>query len=406
MVMSRSVRVAVSALALMLGATGANAQQILTALNTDLDDGESIDLISTTAGQQISYSNAGNENRAVTNYGVNKIYANAIGGVEQSSTSAWLDTYTAGGVAGSKVRLTFTFTIDGQTQFGTYEDPSWKPDYNFKVYAMRGTGWTMYGDGNNGGPGLYPSLGTGDDYDTLFMQRMNINGGFEQLRMRDENGAMYNYQNAGGQPGNFASQVRYDEAGDFYAITTMNPQGFPTTGYYYKTFFRSGNPNGPVSPPIPYDGNAPQAPTLAQVRANLENNFSVLDFAQLCSDTSGTCIERTYEPTPLTLSFEVAAGSQFTLAAWLFSDSVTDGSVDFFNTAKVTGITAFNAANGAQVSLTSGSGTLVTLPGGGFGYPQPNAAVPEPATWAMMIGGLGLIGGAMRRRRVANVVCA
>ena len=27
--------------------------------------------------------------------------------------------------------------------------------------------------------------------------------------------------------------------------------------------------------------------------------------------------------------------------------------------------------------------------------------VPEPATWAMMIGGFGLIGGAMRRRRVA-----
>ena len=28
------------------------------------------------------------------------------------------------------------------------------------------------------------------------------------------------------------------------------------------------------------------------------------------------------------------------------------------------------------------------------------AAVPEPATWAMMIGGMGMIGGAMRRRRV------
>jgi hypothetical protein len=25
--------------------------------------------------------------------------------------------------------------------------------------------------------------------------------------------------------------------------------------------------------------------------------------------------------------------------------------------------------------------------------------VPEPASWAMMIGGFGLIGGAMRRRR-------
>lgn len=30
--------------------------------------------------------------------------------------------------------------------------------------------------------------------------------------------------------------------------------------------------------------------------------------------------------------------------------------------------------------------------------PPPTGAVPEPATWAMMIGGFGLVGGAMRRR--------
>ncbi len=32
--------------------------------------------------------------------------------------------------------------------------------------------------------------------------------------------------------------------------------------------------------------------------------------------------------------------------------------------------------------------------------PAPVRAVPEPATWAMMIGGFGMIGGAMRRRKV------
>ncbi len=31
------------------------------------------------------------------------------------------------------------------------------------------------------------------------------------------------------------------------------------------------------------------------------------------------------------------------------------------------------------------------------------AAVPEPATWALMLGGFGLVGGAMRRRTVATV---
>ena len=31
-------------------------------------------------------------------------------------------------------------------------------------------------------------------------------------------------------------------------------------------------------------------------------------------------------------------------------------------------------------------------------------AVPEPATWAMMIGGIGMVGGAMRRRKVSTKV--
>lgn len=32
---------------------------------------------------------------------------------------------------------------------------------------------------------------------------------------------------------------------------------------------------------------------------------------------------------------------------------------------------------------------------------SPPAAVPEPATWAMMLGGFGLVGGAMRRRKAS-----
>ena len=42
------------------------------------------------------------------------------------------------------------------------------------------------------------------------------------------------------------------------------------------------------------------------------------------------------------------------------------------------------------------AGTLNFSPMGG--------AVPEPATWAMMIGGMGMIGGAMRRRKVSTKV--
>ncbi|KQR83539.1 hypothetical protein ASG07_07440 [Sphingomonas sp. Leaf343] len=36
-----------------------------------------------------------------------------------------------------------------------------------------------------------------------------------------------------------------------------------------------------------------------------------------------------------------------------------------------------------------------------YGYSGPVSYVPEPATWAMMIGGFGMVGGAARRRRTA-----
>ncbi|MCP6473655.1 PEPxxWA-CTERM sorting domain-containing protein, partial [Klebsiella pneumoniae] len=35
-----------------------------------------------------------------------------------------------------------------------------------------------------------------------------------------------------------------------------------------------------------------------------------------------------------------------------------------------------------------------------------NGGIPEPTTWAMMIGGFGLVGGALRRRRSVQVTYA
>ena len=59
-----------------------------------------------------------------------------------------------------------------------------------------------------------------------------------------------------------------------------------------------------------------------------------------------------------------------------------------------TGAFRFGALPGG-LSYTSESGTFLTGLGGVVG-----GGVPEPATWAMMITGFGLIGMAMRRRRV------
>ena len=68
---------------------------------------------------------------------------------------------------------------------------------------------------------------------------------------------------------------------------------------------------------------------------------------------------------------------------------------------------------GLQVRIdidTSGAGWYVTLAKStlttdGAGPGNPNPGVPEPATWAMLIAGFGLVGATMRRRR-ANAVHA
>jgi hypothetical protein len=52
-------------------------------------------------------------------------------------------------------------------------------------------------------------------------------------------------------------------------------------------------------------------------------------------------------------------------------------------------------------NLLTGSpyANLLTLDIGGYGPPQSQSAVPEPASWALMLGGFGLIGATMRNRR-------
>jgi hypothetical protein len=396
MLVSRRVRLLASTLLLAALSSQAHAQkQILSAVEgEDLDD-EDVIVVSTTGSQTASYANAIGATKALTDIGINKVRVTSSTGNEFSGSSAWLDTFTAAGPAGSKVRMSLSFTIDGSANFARNPGSLDGPEYDFKVFAMRGSGWTMQGHDDEAMEGPYLPRFAGDGYDELFLQRVDATG-IQQLAMQHSNYAMVNFANNNGDPGAFRTQVAYLENMDAYRIVSLNPQGIPTASYFYDSFFRSGTPNGPVGNPIFYNAGTPLANQLAGTRNSLEANFAILDTASLCEDQIATCTaNKVYEPTTLNLDFEVVAGQSFTIAAWLYADEVANGTFDFFNTAKLTGLYA-ETETGEAVTVTSASGTLVARPGGGFGYA--NVSVPEPATWAMMILGFGVVGGAARRR--------
>jgi hypothetical protein len=71
------------------------------------------------------------------------------------------------------------------------------------------------------------------------------------------------------------------------------------------------------------------------------------------------------------------------ISSYLTTYTMYDGFVDYSHTASL------NLSTPMGVSWTSASGAFLSQVG----------SVPEPSTWAMMIGGFGIVGGAMRRRK-------
>ena len=79
--------------------------------------------------------------------------------------------------------------------------------------------------------------------------------------------------------------------------------------------------------------------------------------------------------------------------------------VPYVSGAQLGGSSTFNNTTLASLGLTAGQYTFrsssdtVTISIGSAPAPAP---VPEPATWMMFIGGFGLVGGTLRRRKIAG----
>ena len=106
-----------------------------------------------------------------------------------------------------------------------------------------------------------------------------------------------------------------------------------------------------------------------------------------------------------TFDLPVAASGNLTLSTSTFGltfDSATVGSYTL--TKSIAGPFAYDYKVGASFGAGPETLTVVgTVPSGSGSFSGTltftPSAVPEPASWAMMIGGIGVTGGALRRRK-------
>ena len=67
---------------------------------------------------------------------------------------------------------------------------------------------------------------------------------------------------------------------------------------------------------------------------------------------------------------------------------------------------ATSLANGGTIAITNGYHPAIVVDVGGSVSAGPNGTIPEPASWAMMLAGFGIVGSAVRSRRAGGAVTA
>lgn len=150
-------------------------------------------------------------------------------------------------------------------------------------------------------------------------------------------------------------------------------------------------------------------------QSGIGNGFNIdLSFLRQQSAESGWLFyTKGFNRVEVTRNFRIFSGDVYMLNSYVNLNTYADdkvcsplhGCVAYLDPSKADyGNTSFfNFTLPSGVKMLSGSGTLLSnpyAPGGGS-----VGAVPEPATWAMMLAGFAMLGTAMRRRRLHRDVC-
>lgn len=361
----------------------ASAGQVFSGVGFE-DGPASASVQSSQAGATVQSSYSGFSGRAMTDYGVNRIAMNgpydpANPASENALGSVWAETFTAQG--SGMVRVSMNFTIDGSANF--LNPPGSPPEFNYYVQILKGV-W---------------NLSLGDDFGDLNASVANavpLNGrtysGATQLNLSFGDHIFTEFE--GVSPQGDVLNRTVERFGSTVVVTNYSVSGVQEQRFLPDRLVISNN--GVPGPTILYSQN----PTLlASYQAALAAN-PVLARGALCNDGDlyqFNCGSGEYEPWTMMLEFDVEAGSQFTVFSALIAEQVS-GSLDFFNTARLSSLTATGG------TLSSANAAFQALPGGGYGFLPAAAGVPEPTTWAMLILGFGLIGGALRRRTERTVL--
>lgn len=193
-----------------------------------------------------------------------------------------------------------------------------------------------------------------------------------------------------------------------YDVTNAQPSGFGNWSHTYSGTISAGNYTGGSGTLndgiIPNDQNNNQLFTtsfLPTITAYLDGTYN-LNQIDVLSDYLQNAI-----PGNL-LSFDVTIGGNTQTVALAGFGATTSGGYSSNGRATLTGLLQSTATNNFTLSnfVTSGSSGFADFFSIGeltVNGVTANSAVPEPATWAMLLIGFGFAGAAMRRRKNIRV---